>query len=117
MINMSDAVIVGLIAFVASILGSGLVFFISWRKAPSEIAKAQGEAGSAEANAAETWAKSNQLAAQQLVDMQQDLARVRTELDAEKKSRQALEAQVSQHASRIHRLEAQVISLGAEPVK
>jgi len=78
--------------------------------------KSEGEANSANAEAAKTWAESNQLAAQQNVEIQKELKeerRCRMELESEFA---AMKVEFDRIKNRVKRLEAQVISLGAEPV-
>jgi formate/nitrite transporter FocA (FNT family) len=70
--SLSEAVIIVIISSIASLLGGGLVFLVSWRKAGAEMHKSEGEANSANAEAAKTWAESNQLAAQQNVEIQKE---------------------------------------------
>lgn len=101
--NISEAIIIGIITTIGSIIGGGIMVLVSWRKAPSEIQQNEANSGKSEAEASETWARSNQLAAQQIVVLQTDVASLRTI--------------VSRHEGRIFRLENQVRTLGAVPVE
>lgn len=121
---MSEVIMAAIIAATISLAGSMTVFIIAWRKSRSEEKKNLGEAEESEAqadlndaSASETWARSNQMAALQIVDMQKDLRterKLRLEMDAKIT---CLELQVNSQEGRIRRLEAQLVSLGVEPVK
>lgn len=114
---MNEAILASIITGIIMLAGSWLVFIVAWRKSPSEIRKNDSDAGESEAQASATWAQSNQLAAQQIVELQrslQDERAKRVELEGKLSD---LEIKFNRHDNRIKRLEAQVISLGAEPVK
>lgn len=97
--------------------GSWLVFIVAWRKSPSEIKKNEAETQSGEADAAETWGRVNAMAAGQIVNLQTALHEERIKRIELEGKLSDLEIKFNRHDNRIKRLEAQVISLGAEPVK
>lgn len=114
---MDTIIIVAAIGAIASLIGSVLVFVLGWKKSNTEAKKLDADTGSSEAQASETWAQSNQLAAQQIVDLQRNLGEERkSRIELEKKVT-CLELKLDKQDNRIKRLEAQIISLGSEPVK
>lgn len=99
------------------LIGSWLVFIVAWRKSPSEIKRNEADSQSGEADAAETWGRVNAMAAQQIIELQKSLQDERVKRVELEGKLSDLEIRFNRHDNRIKRLEAQVISLGAEPVK
>lgn len=94
--NLTEALIIAIITTIGSIIGGGIMVLVSWRKAPSEIDRNQSESGKADAEASETWARSNQMAAAEIITLRGEVRDLRT---------------------RVYKLEQQVRTLGAVPVE
>lgn len=93
------------------------MFYIAWRKLTPDIGKTKSETSNNSADASESWAKSNQMAVDQLIQFQKELENERRmRMEADKKITD-LEIEVARQGKRIKRLEAQVISMGKEPVQ
>lgn len=112
-----EIILTGVLTTIASLIASGTVFILAWRKAKPEIKKIDADTGASKADASESWAQSNQMAVQQMIQFQQQLSTERCQrIEADKKIAE-LEIKLDQQERRIKRLEAQLTSLGVEPVK
>lgn len=107
-----------------AILISAASLFIAWRKSKPEIRKTTAESQHSEAEAATTWAQSSKMAAEMVIQLQNDLAEERKlRLDLESKVQDIMNLLGDERTmrlrleKRIKRLEAQVISMGKEPVE
>lgn len=116
--NMNPEIIItAVLATITSLAASGTVFILAWRKSQPEIKKIDADTGASKADASESWAQSNQMAVQQMIQFQQQLSTERCQrIEADKKIAE-LEIKLDQQERRIKRLEAQLTSLGVEPVK
>lgn len=114
---MSDLIIAAIIGALASLTASGLINLIAWKKAKPEIRKTTQDGHASEADAAETALRSTELAIKQMAAMQDDLYQERDKRRALEQKFSDLEIEFVKMAARVGRLESQVKSLGAEPVK
>lgn len=113
----SEIIITAALTTITSLIASGTVFFLAWRKSNPEIKNIEANTGASKAEASESWAQSNELAVKQLIQFQQELATERGLRVAADKKIDALEIKLEIQERRIKRLEAQITSLGVEPVK
>lgn len=115
--NLPASVWEAVIGAIGVVIGGLLVFIVSFRKSKPEMEKLESEAAKARAEEAESWARSGSMAIEQLRSVQSELLeerKARLELAAQFEE---LKIELSQVAGRVRRLEAQVVSLGADPVK
>lgn len=112
-----EIILTAVLTTITSLIASGTVFILAWRKSKPEIEKIDADASASKADASESWAQSNELAVKQLIQFQQQLSVERCQrIEADKKIAE-LEIKLDQQERRIKRLEAQLTSLGVEPVK
>ena len=114
---MTENIIIAILAFIGSVIGACVVYIAAMVKLKPEIRHIRAETGQTDAEAAGSWAQSNELAAKQLVQLQQDVIAMRSLLKEASIRINSLEIQHEIQSERIKRLESQIHSLGMEPVK
>lgn len=114
---MSENIIIAIITVIGSIVGSGVALTIFLAKLRPEINKTQADARSSNAEASESWAKSNELAASQLVVLQKEIIAQRLVHTSDSVKISELEIRIDILERQVVRLKSQVTSLGIEPVK
>lgn len=106
-----------IIASLVSLIGSLSILVIAWRKARPEIGALQQSSNASEADAAETALRSTELATRQLIGVQEQLYQEQKKRVELEKQVNDMQIEIQKMIRRITRLEAQVVSLGKEPVE
>lgn len=98
-------------------MGSLTILVIAWRKSKPEIEQIEQSSNASAADATETALRSTELATQQLIKMQGQLYSEQTKREELERKVSDLQEELRKAIKRISRLEAQLVSLGKEPVE